>query len=563
MKILGISAYYHDSSAAIVMDGEVKVAISEERLSRIKHDNGFPILACDWCLNYCGLTLEDIDAVVFYEKPFLKFERIIENSIFNAPKSIVHFLKAMPQWIGGKLNMRHLIKSQLKKLNKGLPKKILFTEHHLAHAAFGYYTSGLTNAAILVIDAVGEKATTSFYKGEGKHLTLIKEQNYPNSLGLLYSAFTQFLGFRVNSDEYKVMGLAPYGDCNATQTHVFIDIIGKTLVRELPDGGITLNMSYFDFSYRQRMINPRKWEKLFGIPYREPGTEILQSHRNLAYAIQHFTNKIGQRLASALKKETGATDLVICGGCALNCVMNGVIQRSNIFNSVFVPIEPGDAGCAIGAALVLDPQLKPISPFLGPEYSVSSIKEALTEYHLKFEEYSEEELLSKSANLINQGYIVGWFQGRLEFGPRALGNRSILADCRNANMKDKINRSVKFREPFRPFAPIVCEEDAFQYFGLRHSPYMMFTSNVMVDTVPAITHVDNTARPQSVSIDDNPRLYKLIKEYAKITGIPVMLNTSFNVMGEPIVCSPNDAIHTFVNSGIDVLVIDNIVIFKD
>lgn len=563
MTILGISAYYHDSAAAIVMDGEVKAAIAEERLSRLKHDNRFPLMACDWCLDFCHLTLDDIDAIVFYEKPFIKFERIIESSIFNAPKSISRFLRAMPEWIGGKLNMRHLIKSQLKKLGKGEPKEILFVEHHLAHAALGYYTSGLIDAAILVVDAVGEKATTSFMRGEGDKITLIKEQNYPNSIGLLYSAFTQFLGFRVISDEYKVMGLAPYGDEKSQQTQNFIEIIRTSLIREISDGGIILNMKYFDFQNRQRMINPTKWKKLFGIPYRKPGSEVQQSHRNLAYAIQSCTNEIGLRLANTLKQTTKSSNLVISGGCALNCVMNGLIRHEELFDNIFVPVDPGDAGCAIGAALAIEPQLKRISPFLGPDYDNKHVEKILKDSKLKYDECEEVELLSRVAHYINEGNIVGWFQGRMEFGPRALCNRSILADCRNAEMKDQINRCVKFREPFRPFAPVVLDQDAQQYFGLTDSPYMMFTSDVKSTKVPAVTHVDNTARPQTVSYEDNPKICNLIKEYAKITGIPVILNTSFNVMGEPIVCSPADAVNTFKNSGIDVLVINNFIIKKD
>ncbi|MCF0256409.1 MAG: carbamoyltransferase [Bacteroides heparinolyticus] len=563
MKILGISAYYHDSASAIVIDGEVKAAIAEERLSRIKHDNSFPLLACSWCLDFCKLKLSDIDAVVFYEKPFLKFERILESTIYNAPQSFARFLKAFPGWIGGKLNMRHLIKSQLKKLTKGEPKQVLFVEHHLAHAAFGYYTSGVNDAAILVVDAVGEKATTSFMKGDDHEITILQEQNYPNSLGLLYSSFTQFLGFKVNSDEYKVMGLAPYGDAQSPQTQHFISIIEHQLVNVLPEGGIALNMMYFDFSYRQRMINPSKWEKIFGIPYRAPGSEILQPHRNLASAIQSFTNKMGVMLASELKKKIASQNLVISGGCALNCVMNGIIKETGLYKNVFVPVDPGDAGCAIGAALVVEHKMQRIMPYLGPEYDDGLIKDALVKSHLNFKQLSDEELIHHVAEFIAQGKIVGWFQGRMEFGPRALGNRSILADCRKSEMKDKINRSVKFREPFRPFAPVVCCEDAASYFGMDDSPYMMFTTNVMKSTVPAITHEDNTARPQTVSLDDNPKLYMLIKEYAKMTGIPVILNTSFNVMGEPIVCSPSDAINTFQNSGIDVLAIGNFIITKN
>lgn len=568
MNILGISAYYHDSAAAIIVDGCIIAAAQEERFTRVKHDSSFPIEACKYCLAEAKLTLNDIDKVVFYEKPFIKFERILETHIRVAPKSIKTFLKTMPIWLKSKLNMRKLLKKELSVLGK-YNGMIFFSEHHLSHAAFAYYTSEFLDSIILTIDAVGEWTTTSVIYGKNNKLEIIKEQHFPDSIGMLYSAFTYFLGFKVNSDEYKLMGLAPYGDKLSEQTQKFIELIEKNIVDISNDGSIILNMDYFAYDHSLVMINEKKWKELFGIDKRRENSAITQSHMNLAFAIQFVLEKIIKLLCSTL--ERFSKNLCISGGTALNCSANGMLLKQSSFDAIYVPFSPGDAGAAIGAALFVyhseegkNDRVSNKSPYLGPMYTDSEIKHAVEKNNLKYEYIHDfSQLCDITAKLISEGNIIGWFQDRMEFGPRALGNRSILADPRIHNMKDKINQKIKFRESFRPFAPIVLEEYSNDYFDLQiESPYMMFTCPVKNNTLPAITHIDQSARVQTVNREINPKICMLLNSFYKAYGCPVLLNTSFNVMGEPIVCSPKDALSTFEKSGLDYCVIGNYLIKK-
>lgn len=568
MNILGISAYYHDSAAAIIVDGCIIAAAQEERFTRVKHDSSFPIEACKYCLAEAKLTLNDIDKVVFYEKPFIKFERILETHIRVAPKSIKTFLKTMPIWLKSKLNMRKLLKKELSVLGK-YNGMIFFSEHHLSHAAFAYYTSEFLDSIILTIDAVGEWTTTSVIYGKNNKLEIIKEQHFPDSIGMLYSAFTYFLGFKVNSDEYKLMGLAPYGDKLSEQTQKFIELIEKNIVDISNDGSIILNMDYFAYDHSLVMINEKKWKELFGIDKRRENSAITQSHMNLAFAIQFVLEKIIKLLCSTL--ERFSKNLCISGGTALNCSANGMLLKQSSFDAIYVPFSPGDAGAAIGAALFVyhseegkNDRVSNKSPYLGPMYTDSEIKHAVEKNNVKYEYIHDfSKLCDITAKLISEGNIIGWFQDRMEFGPRALGNRSILADPRIHNMKDKINQKIKFRESFRPFAPIVLEEYSNDYFDLQiESPYMMFTCPVKNNTLPAITHIDQSARVQTVNREINPKICMLLNSFYKAYGCPVLLNTSFNVMGEPIVCSPKDALSTFEKSGLDYCVIGNYLIKK-
>ena len=568
MKILGISAYYHDSSSALLVDGTVVSAAQEERFTRVKHDSSFPGNAIKFCLDYAGLKLDDIDVVVFYEKPFLKFERILTSQIATFPKSLPMFLKTTPIWLKDKLNMRKLIS---KELNAGFgcqPKNIKFVEHHLSHAAFAYCTSGYEDADVLVVDAVGEWSTTSIWHVRNGRFEIIKEQRFPDSIGMLYSAFTQFLGFKVNSDEYKVMGLAPYGNPNDDETQRFISLIQSEVLSEDEDFPI-LNLSYFAYPYGDRMIQTPKWEELFGINQRIKNDNITTSHMNLAYAIQFVIEAILVKIVKSMKTSSNCQNLCICGGVALNCVANGRLRKESIYKNIYVPFAPGDCGCCVGAALAYDKLVNNrseyfVNPYTGPLYQEEEIVEVLNAKGLKYTSVdSVETLCQTSAKLISEGKIVGWFQGRMELGPRALGNRSILADARLVKMKDQVNARIKFREPFRPFAPSVLEEDAEAIFLNCHkSAYMMFTYPVISDYIPAVTHIDGSARVQTVSKEDNKLYYKLLKTFKTLTGCPVLLNTSFNVMGEPIVCSPEDAINTFKKSGLDYLIIGNFIVRK-
>ena len=571
MVVLGISAYYHDSAAALIVDGKVTAAICEERLSRIKHDKSFPKRAIAFCVEYSGIAYTDIDYVVFYEKPLRKFERILTTHIFHAPKGFKTFVKAMPIWLKERLNIKPTIMKSLNELcHCKINWDIRFVEHHLSHAAMAYFTSPFKNAAVLVVDAVGENATTSLFKASGYKIESIKQQSFPNSVGLLYSAFTYFLGFQVNSDEYKVMGLAPYGDLCAKQTQRFINIIKTKLVRIGDDGSIIINQKYFTFMVGLRMVDDHMWTKLFGIAKRETNAPIRTEHKNLAIAIQNVIEEIFLKLATHIKSLTQCNNLCISGGCALNCAAMGKIKGSGLFSNVFVPFAPGDDGGAIGAALAFHAlmsgkrYMSDISPYQGCSFKNEEVERAIKEENLEFYFVQEENLYDEIAFSLSHGNIVGWFQGRMEFGPRALGNRSILADPRVFSMKDRVNAKVKYREAFRPFAPVVTQDDASHFFEDSNSPFMMFTTQVRIDTtlIPAVTHVDNTARIQTVTETSNIRLYKLLKAFENYSKIPILLNTSFNVMGEPIVCTPIDAIKTFKASGLDILVINNYIVKK-
>jgi len=568
MIILGISAYYHDSAAALIIDGKIVAAASEERFCRIKHYNGFPSKACRWCLNHASLTISEIDEVIFYEKPIIKFERIIRSAIFYAPKSFHIYLKAMQIWLKERLNLRKTICRELKHNFGSAPKKVLFCRHHQAHAAMAYYTSSFDHSAILVIDAVGEETTTSIFKAEGNSIKLIEEQKFPHSLGLLYSSFTYYLGFKVNSDEYKVMGLAPYGNKHSEQTKRFINLIKHQLVIIQDDGALMLNEHYFTFMYGLKMVSEKTWHKLFGIKRRQTSDKIEQVHCNLAYAIQQVTEDIILLMAKHAKDITKEDNLCVSGGCALNCAAIGRLEVSRMFKHVYVPFAPGDDGCAIGAAMSVygTRKIENRNPYTGPVFSNNDIEKCLKKHGIDYQYIEDFESLCEivSAELTNQK-IVGWFQGKMEFGPRALGNRSILADARSPKMKDLINSKVKFRESFRPFAPVVLQDYASDIFNINGiSPYMMSTFKVKNSNrnYPAITHIDGTARIQTVSKSDNDKLYLLLKTFKKETDSPLLLNTSFNVMGEPIVCSPDDAVNTFKKSGLDILVINNYLIKK-
>lgn len=569
MTILGISAYFHDSAAALVKDGAIIAAAEEERFNRIKHYNGFPTIACKFCLEHSGVTINDVDKVVFYEKPFLKFERIIRSHINYAPKGLRTFLKAMPTWLKDKLNMRSTIMRELKDAF-GFSPSVEFCHHHLSHAALSYYTSPYESCAILVIDAVGEDATTSIIKATRNSFEIVENQVFPHSLGLLYSAFTYYLGFKVNSDEYKVMGLAPYGDKKSEEYKSFKETIVNDIVTIHDGGNIELKEQNFAFMYADRMVKDNRWQRLFGIPKRKPNEPLTFTHANIALTIQDVTEEIMLKMARYAKDITGEENLCVVGGCALNCAAIGKLYLSSKPGSVYVPYAPGDDGAAIGCALIAsgskDRKASNRVPYWGPSYSDDEVRNTLVATNLQYEYIAEyKELCHIVAQELANSLIIGWFQGRMEFGPRALGNRSILADPRQSYMKNKVNAMIKFRESFRPFAPAVLAEHANDIFECDvESPYMSTTFKLKRNQqeYPAITHVDNTSRIQTVSSLQNEKFYELLNAFYELTGCPLLLNTSFNVMGEPIVCSPSDAIRTFTESGIDILVINNFIIRK-
>lgn len=570
MIILGISAYYHDSSAALIIDGKIVCGALEERFSLQKHDNRFPSMACEFCLKFAKLLPTDVDEIVFYEKPIIKFERILRSHILYAPRTFGMFLKSIPIWLKERLNMRRTINKEWYKNFGCHIKNISFVDHHLSHAANAFFQSGLEESSIIVVDAVGENKTTSIYKASQKKIELLESQHYPNSLGLLYSAATYYLGFKVNSDEYKVMGLAPYGDPKSEETNKFINIICNQLIELLEEGGIILNDKYFSFTYGNKMLNEERWQALFGISIRKPEDEILQSHKNLAYAFQFVYEKALLGLAKKAKRLTNSTNLCLSGGCALNCAANRILAESNIFNNIYIPYAPDDSGCSIGAALAVSHIKYNIdivnnnSTFLGPEYSNQEIHEILVRSKINYRYLENKEIYDYVAKQLSSQKIIAWFQGKMEFGPRALGNRSILADPRCIQIKDIINSKVKYRESFRPFAPVVIKEFAEDLFSVysMSGKHMSFTYKVKSCKYPGITHVDNTARVQILDYQDNPLLYNLLREYYHLTGSPLLLNTSFNVMGDPIVCNPQDAINTFKKSGIDILVVGNFILEK-
>lgn len=601
MKILGISAYYHDSAAAVVVDGHIIAAAQEERFTRIKHDASFPTHAVQYCLEEAGLHLSDIDAVAFYDKPFLKFERLLETYYAFSPRGLRSFISSMPVWVKEKLFMKSNIRKGLKAIGDFDIKNtaLLFPEHHLSHAASAYYPSPYQESAIMTIDGVGEWATASICHGKGNQITILKEMRFPHSLGLLYSAFTYFLGFKVNSGEYKMMGLAPYGNARSEQYKKYQAVIRDTLCEIKEDGSIRLDQSYFNYATGLRMVFDKKWESLFGMKRRDPSEEITQDHMDLAIAIQHITEDVVIAMASEAKRLTGSRHLVLAGGVALNCVANGKLLKANLFDDIWIQPAAGDAGGALGAALAAHhisydrPMVDKGShdtmqgSYLGPAYSNDSVINVIKQYKAVASKIEvPKELIGKTARIIAEGNVVGWFQGRMEFGPRALGHRSILGDPRDTEMQQKINLKIKYRESFRPFAPSVLLDDVDQYFDHDHeSPYMLIVKEVadqikvavpmdyqemeLMDklrvnrsTLPAITHVDFTGRIQTVDGKYNHRYYDLIESFKRLTGMGVLINTSFNVRGEPIVCTPEDAYRCFMRTEMDYLVINDYIFEK-
>ena len=585
MNIVGVSAYYHDSAACLVRDGKIAAAAQEERFTRIKHDHEFPLRAIEYCLSSQGLGIEDIDYVAFYEKPFLKFERILETYLSFAPRGINSFLKAIPLWIKKKLWLKELMKDEL-----GHEGTFIFPEHHESHAASAFFPSPFDEAAFLTIDGVGEWTTTSFGVGKGNKVNMLADIKFPHSLGLLYSAFTYYTGFKVNSAEYKVMGLAPYGEPK------YKDIIMDKLIDVKEDGSFRMDMEYFDYCAGLTMTND-KFSDLFGAPPREPESEITQREMDLARSVQEVTEEVLLRIARHVRKETGMKNLCLAGGVALNCVANGKLLREGIFDDIWIQPASGDAGGALGAALFvqyqyLDEVRVSNSPdmqfgsYLGPEFSGDEIGVFLDSVSAPFERMDEDELVDKVADLINEENVIGWFQGAMEFGPRALGARSIIGDARSSKMQETMNLKIKFRESFRPFAPSVLAEKASDYFDIdRASPYMLLVAdvkkkylrevegddlnqqgfsklNVVRSDIPAITHVDNSARLQTAHEGTNPRYHKLIKRFDEKFDCPVIINTSFNVRGEPIVCTPEDAYRCFMRTNMDYLVLGDYILDK-
>jgi carbamoyltransferase len=586
--ILGISAYYHDAAAALLRDGRILAAAQEERFTRKKNDSEFPRNAVAFCLKHAGLDPAQLDAVVFYDKPILKFARMLETYLAVAPGGWRTFPVVIPSWLGEKLNLRTTIREELPGLARACP--ILFTEHHLAHAASAFFPSPFTEAAILTIDGVGEWATTTIGEGHGSSIKLLHELRFPHSLGLLYSAFTYYCGFRINSGEYKLMGLAPYG------RPAYVREIYRELIDLKPDGSFWLNLDYFDFLKGTTMTNDR-FHRLFGGPPRKPEEKIEQRHMDVARSIQVVTEDIMLKLARQARAITGLNQLCLAGGVALNCVANGRILQERIFENLWIQPAAGDAGGALGAALAAWHQQTETpkqssslrvagrdamqGALLGPDYSDDEIKAVLDAQRAVYRTLEPDALLAATVDLLKDEKVVGWFQGRMEFGPRALGNRSILGDARSPRMQAVMNLKVKFRESFRPFAPVVRRERVADYFDLdADSPYMLLVSSVREDlrfpvpsgptglallkekrsTLPAVTHVDYSARIQTVQRQDNPLLYDLLLKFEQATGCGVLVNTSFNVRGEPIVCTPDDAYRCFMNTEMDYLVMGNFVI---
>jgi len=594
VRILGISAYYHDSAAALVVDGRIVAAAQEERFSRRKHDARFPVHAVRFCLDHAQLAPDDIDSVVFYEKPFLKFERLLETYLAFAPRGYRSFAMAMPLWIREKLFQKDLLGRELKRLGFTSPtERMLFAEHHQSHAASAYYPSPFDEAVVLTMDGVGEWTTTSVSVGKGKTLQPIREIHFPHSLGLLYSAFTYYTGFKVNSGEYKVMGLAPYG------TPRFTTQIYDSLIDVKPDGSFRLNLDYFDYCTGLRMTNDR-FAQLFGRAPRQPDERLEPFHMDVAASVQAVTDDIMLRLTRSLAAEFGTPNLCLAGGVALNCVANGKVLRDGRFKRIWVQPAAGDAGGALGAALAACHQhhggdrVEGCSPdgmsgsYLGPEYSQPDVESRLRAAGARVDVLPDDEAMIRvTADALAAGQAVGWFQGRMEFGPRALGARSILGDARSASMQKTLNLKVKYRESFRPFAPSVLREDVADWFELDDdSPYMLLVAgvreehrramtdsenqlfgidklNVVRSTIPAVTHVDYSARVQTVHRGTNPLYYQLIDAFKARTGCPVLVNTSFNVRGEPIVCTPEDAFRCFMGTDLDLLTVGRAVLRKD
>ena len=594
MYILGISAFYHDSAACLIKDGEIIAAAQEERFSRIKHDQSFPVQAIKFCLNHAKIKGADLSHIVYYEKPLIKFERLLETYLSIAPRGFKSFVRSMPVWIKDKLFQKKTLIKELEAAlgsNINWSDKLLFSEHHLSHAASAFYPSPFENAAVLTLDGVGEWTTTSVFLGNGNKLTTLKEILFPHSLGLLYSAFTQYTGFKVNSGEYKVMGLAPYG------RPIYTDLIKEKLIHIADDGSFKLDMSYFGFLDDIKMTN-KKFEDLFGGPSRAEETDLTQREMDLAASVQKVTEEVILKLGKHIANETGEKNLCLAGGVALNCVANGILLRSNVFDKIWIQPASGDAGGALGAALAAwhihfdkpRAESKRIDrmqgSYLGPEFNQEQIMLELKACGANFNLFLEKDLIEIVAKELSNGKAVGWMQGRMEFGPRALGARSIIADPRSANMQKLLNLKVKYRESFRPFAPSVLREDVSSWFEHdEDSPYMLYVADVKKDkrrqmtdyendlfgidklnitrsTIPAVTHVDYSARIQTVHKETNPRYHALISKFKDLNDCPILVNTSFNVRGEPIICSPTDAFKCFMGTELDLLVIGDFLLFK-
>jgi len=593
-RILGISAFYHDSAATIIVDGKITAAVQEERFSRVKHDSRFPINAIKYVLDENKVKLSEIDFIVFFEKPFLKFERLLETYLAFAPRGFKSFSMSMPIWLREKLFQKKLIYDELRNIDQDFNniKKIKFSEHHYSHAASAFFPSPFENAVVLTLDGVGEWATTTVSIGKGNNLEIIKEIHFPHSLGLLYSAFTYYSGFKVNSGEYKLMGLAPYGK------PTYKDLILKNLINVKNDGSFKLNMSYFNYATGLTMTNT-KFANLFGQKKRKPETEILtQFHMDIASSIQAVTEEIVLKLTRNLADEYKIKNLCMAGGVALNCVANGKILKDKVFDNIWIQPAAGDAGGSLGAALaywhkelkkprIYNSKDNMMGSYLGPRYQNKQIENELNKLKGVYKKLSNEKLTEEVASLLSKQKTVGWFQGRMEFGPRALGGRSILADPRSETMQKNLNLKVKFRESFRPFAPSVLKEDVKNWFDLKFdSPYMLFVAelnkslqismndsqknlfgidklNIKRSSIPAVTHVDYTARIQTVHRETNPRYYDLINEFKKITSCPVLVNTSFNIRGEPIVNTIEDAFRCFMGTDLDILVCENFILYKE
>ena len=594
ISILGISAFYHDSAAALIVDGEIIAAAQEERFSRKKYDSNYPFQAVEFVLKRGNLKLSNVDYIVFYEKPFLKFERLLETYVSFAPKGFKSFSMSMPIWLKNKLFLKRELFNELKNHDKMFNdiNKIFFSEHHYSHASSAFYPSPFKDAAILTLDGVGEWATTTVAQGNENNLEILKEIYFPHSIGLLYSAFTYYTGFKVNSDEYKVMGLAPYGQPK------FRNLILDKLIDLKEDGTFRLNMDYFDFATGLKMIN-EKFSNLFGHPSRNYESDLLtQFHMDIASSIQSVTEEIILRLTRSIAKESGSKNLCMAGGVALNCAANGKILNEKIFDNIWIQPAAGDAGGALGSALALwhrelkKKRSKPYTDkmkgsYLGPSFDDNEIEKNLKKLEAIYKKFSEEELLKITAEELSKEKTIGWFQGRMEFGPRALGARSIIADPRSDKMQKTLNLKIKFRESFRPFAPSVIREDVSNWFKLNNnSPYMLLVAdvnesirkettdeqkklfgidklNVVRSDIPAVTHVDYSARIQTVHKDTNPKYYRLLENFKKITNCPILVNTSFNVRGEPIVCTIEDAYRCFMGTDLDILVCGNIILYKD
>ena len=603
MKILGISAFYHDSAAAIIENGVIVAAAQEERFTRKKHDAAFPTNAVKYCLEYSGTSLDDLEGIAFYDKPLLKFERLLETYYAFSPKGVSSFITAIPVWLKEKLFLKKLIKDELKAIENFDSKKLklFFPEHHLSHAASAFYPSNFEDSAILTIDGVGEWATASICHGTGKDIKILRELKFPHSLGLLYSSFTYFLGFKVNSGEYKLMGLAPYGNKDSEITKKYIKLIKEELINIKDDGSIELNQAYFTYATGLRMVNESKWQKLFGLKNRLPEAEMNQEHCDMAIAIQIVTEEIVIKMARKAQELTNSKNLCLAGGVALNCVANGKLLEENLFEDIFIQPASGDAGGAPGAALavyhIAMAQERSIDKnlldgmqgsYLGPEYDNRDIEKTAKKYNAIFKKFDDFSLLSlEVAKLIDRGNAIGWMQGRMEFGPRALGGRSIIGDPRNEEMQLKLNLKIKYRESFRPFAPSVLAEDCSEYFDFSgKSPYMLLVKDVKENKrfevpssynnlnikeklyvkrseLPAITHVDFSARIQTVHRETNPRYHDLLSAFKSLTNCPVIVNTSFNVRGEPIVNTPEDAYRCFMRTEMDYLVIGNFLFKKE